>query len=210
MSNSRGDRLPFTLEQTQDIQKWLLGTGQWRDLTLLTIGTDSHLRASDLLRLKIHDLVDIHGAVRERIFGPQKKNKSTYEGYLSAPTRDAVEHWIAVSGKTSEDYIFTGLKRQDGHPITREALGRRVKAWATQIGLDPTQYSTKSLRKSRVIPILEAANFDYQVPKEVLNHADIRSTIYYCKVSRTRAFTISRSVQFFNPMNFPHIGGGRE
>jgi len=203
MNNSRGDRLPLTLEQTQAIQHYLIREACWRDLALFMVGTDSHLRASDLLRLKVSDLIDIHGVVRERIFGPQKKNKSTYEGYLSEPTRMAVLHWVTIAAKSGSDFLFTGLKRKTGLPITREGFGRRVKFWVTQIGLDPTQYSTKSLRKSRIIPILEAANFDYQVPKEVLNHADIRSTIHYCKVNRTKAFAISRSVQFFKSMNLP-------
>jgi len=209
MSNSCGDRLPLTLEHSQTIQSWLIRTAQWRDLAILTVGVDSHLRASDLLRLKVSDLTDIHGETREKIFGPQKKNKPTYEGYLSAPTREAVRHWIDVSGKSGSDYLFTALKSRidqpENKPISREALGRRVKYWVSHIGLDPAYYSTKSLRKSRIGPILEAANFDYQVPQQVLNHSDIRSTIYYCKIAKERAFEISRSVQFFEDLELPPL-----
>lgn len=194
------------MEQTQAIQHYLIREQRWRDLALFTVGVDSHLRPSDLLTLRVRDLLDVHGKVRERIFGRQRKNKPTYEGYLSEPTREAVRHWVNVSGKSATDFLFTGLKRDDGLPITRETCGRLVKHWAEAIGLDPVYYSTKSLRKSRIQSILEAANFDYQVPKEVLNHADIRSTIYYCRLARNKAFAISRSVKFFKPIDLRDTG----
>lgn len=200
MSNSSGDRLGFSLEETQAIQHYLIRENRWRDLALFTVGVDSHLRPSDLLSLRARDLADVHGKVRERIFGRQRKNKRTYEGYLSEPTQEAVRHWLRVSGKSDADFLFTALKGDFDRPITRESCGRLVKQWAEAIGLDPIYYSTKSLRKSRIQSILEAANYDYQAPKEVLNHADIRSTIYYCRLARDRAFAISRSVKFFKPM----------
>ena len=204
MNNSRGDRLPLTLEQAQAIQHYLIREQEWRDLALFMVGIDSHLRASDLLRLRVSDITDIHGHIREKIIGRQQKNKSTYEGYLSSPTREAVAHWIAFSIKQSSDFLYTRLKPKQGKeglPISREAFANRVKYWVTAIGLDPVDYSTKTLRKSRIRPILEAANFDYQVPQTVLNHADIRSTISYCRVAKDHAFAISRSVQFFTPLN---------
>ena len=207
MSNSSGDRLAFSLEETQAIQHYLIREERWRDLALFTVGVDSHLRPCDLLPLRARDLADVHGRVRERIFGRQRKNKPTYEGYLSEPTREAVRHWLKVSGKSGTDFLFTALKGRRGRPITRETCGRLVKQWAEAIGLDPIYYSSKSLRKSRIQSILEAANYDYQVPKEVLNHADIRSTIYYCRIARNRAFEISRSIKFFKPMK---LDSGRE
>lgn len=204
MNNSRGDRLPLTLEQAQAVQHYLIREEAWRDLALFMVGIDSHLRASDLLRLRVTDIVNVHGQVREKITGRQQKNKSTYEGYLSSPTREAVAHWITFSSKSGTDYLFTRLKPKRGQenlPISREAFGSRLKLWVTAIGLDPVHYSTKTLRKSRIRPILEAANFDYQVPQTVLNHADIRSTIQYCRVAKDHAFAISRSVEFFTPLN---------
>ena len=205
MHNSRGDRLALTKEQAQAIQHYLIREEQWRDLALFMVGIDTHLRASDLLKLRVLDITDTHGHVREKLIGRQQKNKSTYEGYLSSPTREAVAHWIAFDAKESNDFLFTRLKPKlgtDGNiPISREAFANRVKAWVSAIGLDAKHYSTKTLRKSRIRPILEAAGFDYQVPQTVLNHADIRSTIHYCRVERDKAFAISRSIQFFDPLN---------
>ena len=74
MSNSRDSKHPLTKTETQAIQKWLHKTKQWRDLALLMLGTDSNLRSCDLRRLKVQDVVDIHGRVRKYIIGHQRKN----------------------------------------------------------------------------------------------------------------------------------------
>jgi len=170
------------------------------------LGTDSNLRSCDLRRLKVHDVVDIHGRVRSYIIGCQQKTKRTVECYLSEPTREAISHFITVTEKQSGDYLFTRLKsRKDkpaNSPISREAYALRIKIWVTAIGLDPSRYSTKTLRKSRIRPILEAANHDYQVPQIVLGHADIRSTIHYCALPTETALAISAQVQFFAPLDF--------
>ena len=206
MCNSRGQKRPLTKEQTQAIQLWLYQSKQWRDLALLMLGTDSNLRSCDLLRLKVYDVVDIHRQVRTYIIGRQQKTNRTIECYLSEPTRHAIGHFITMSGKQSGDYLFTRLKsRKDklaNSPITREAYALRIKQWVTAIGLDPTRYSTKTLRKSRIRPILEAAKFDYQVPMAVLGHADIRSTVHYCALPTETALAISAQVQFFTPLDF--------
>ena len=207
MNNSRGDRLPFTLSQAQAIQHHLISAKQWRDLALFMTGVDTHLRASDLLRLCVSDITDNHGHVREKLIGRQQKNKSTYEGYLSSPTREAVAHWIALSNKSGKDYLFTRLKPvigESNHPISREAFASRIKYWASSIGLDPVNYSTKTLRKSRVRHILEKANYDYQVPRLLLGHSDIRSTVHYCAIAEETALQISSEVQFFDPNTFPN------
>ncbi len=206
MCNSRGQKRPLTKEQTQAIQQWLFRAKKWRDLALLMIGTDSNLRSCDLLRLKVHDVVDIHGHVRTHLIGRQQKTNRTVECYLSAPTRAAVAHFISVTDKQSGDYLFTRLKsRKDkpaNSPISREAYALRIKQWVTAIGLDPARYSTKTLRKSRIRPILELANYDLQVPMVILGHADIRSTVKYCALPTETALAISAQVQFFTPLDF--------
>ena len=134
------------------------------------------------------------------------KTNRTIECYLSEPTRAAVSHFIAVTEKQSGDFLFTRLKprkdKPDNSPISREAYALRIKIWVAAIGLDPSRYSTKTLRKSRIRPILEAANNDYQVPQIVLGHADIRSTIHYCALPTETALAISAQVQFFTPLDF--------
>ena len=204
-SNSHGKKRPLMAIQTKQIQQYLIQNQCWRDLALFMVGIDSLLRSVDLRHLKYDDVIDVHGNVRSFIIRRQQKNKTTVECHLSEPTRSALKKWINVSGKLSGDYLFTPLRqRKDmthNRPITREAMGNIIKRCVTAIGLDPVRYSTKTLRCSRVRPILELAKNDYQIPRLLLGHADIRSTIHYCAVDQEQALEISKAVQFFDPVD---------
>jgi len=201
-----GRKLPLTKTEAQAIQRHLQCQKCWRDLALFMLGVDSLLRSSDLLKLRVQDVTDNHGHIRTYLSQRQKKTKRPVECYLSEPTREAVAHWIAVTDKSTDDFLFTRLKsRKDlNTPISSTMYRLLVKQWVDAIGLDPTRYSTKSLRKSRVRPILEAANHDYQVPQILLGHADIRSTIHYAAIAEETALAVSAKVQFFNPLNLPN------
>ena len=76
-----------------------------------------------------------------------------------------------------------------------------IKRCVTAIGLDPVRYSAKTLRYSRGRPVLQLANNDYQIPRLLLGHTDIRSTIHYCGVDHAQALEISKAVQFFDPID---------
>ena len=201
-----GRKLPLTKSEAQAIQRHLQCQKRWRDLALFMLGVDSLLRSSDLLKLRVRDVTDNHGQIRTYLSQRQKKTKRPVECYLSAPTRGAVAHWIVVTDKSANDFLFTRLKsRKDlNTPISSTMYRLLVKQWVEVIGLDPTRYSTKSLRKSRVRPILEAANHDYQVPQILLGHADIRSTIHYAAIAEETALAVSAKVQFFDPIILPN------
>jgi len=168
---------------------------------------DTLLRSIDLRHLKYQDVVDIHGNTKSHIICGQQKTKRTVECYLSAPTREAVAHWITVSNKHHEDYLFTHLRkrndRPDNTPIGRNNMALIIKQCVSAIGLDPTRYSTKTLRKSRVKPILKLAAYNHQIPQILLGHANINSTIQYCEVDRDEALAISAAVQFFDSVELP-------
>ena len=203
-----GRKLPLSKLEAQAIQRHLQCQKRWRDLALFMLGVDSLLRSSDLLKLRVLDVTDNRGNIRTYLSQRQQKTRRPVECYLSEPTREAVAHWIAIADKTANDFLFTRLKsrKELNTSISSTMYRLLVKQWVEAIGLDPTRYSTKSLRKSRIRPILEAANHDYQVPQLLLGHADIRSTIHYAAIAEETALAISAQVQFFNPLNLtkPH------
>ena len=198
-----GRKLPLSKTEAQAIQRYLQCQKCWRDLALFMLGVDSLLRSSDLLKLRVQDVTDNRGNIRTYLSQRQQKTRRPVECYLSEPTRVSVAHWIAVTDKSANAFLFTRLKsRKDLNTAISSTMYRLlVKQWVEAIGLDPTRYSTKSLRKTRIRPILEAANHDYQVPQILLGHADIRSTIHYAAIAEETALAVSAKVQFFNPLN---------
>lgn len=203
-----GSKKPLSPEHTRAIQSYLIEKRRWRDLTLFMLGVDTLLRSCDLLKFKYEDVVDVHGNVRTYLTRLQNKTRRPVECYISEPTRQAVRFFIENNNKQSGDYLFTRLRPRKGQnsntPITRKAFAELVKHWVSAVGLDPTRYSTKTLRKSRVRHILEKANYDYQVPRLLLGHSDIRSTVHYCAIAEETALQISSEVQFFDPNTFPN------
>jgi len=179
-----GSKKPLSPEHTRAIQSFLIQERRWRDLGLFMLGVVTRL---------------------------QNKTRRPVECYISEPTRNAVKFFIEECNKQSGDYLFTRLRPRKGQnsnvPISRKAFAELVKHWVSAVGLDPTRYSTKTLRKSRVRPILEKAKFDYQVPRLLLGHSDIRSTVHYCAVAEETALQISAEVQFFDPTNFQNQEG---
>ena len=206
-----GSKKPLSPEHTRAIQSFLIQERRWRDLGLFMLGVDTLLRSCDLLQLKYEDVIDVHGNVRTYLTRLQNKTRRPVECYISEPTRNAVKFFIEECNKQSGDYLFTRLRPRKGQnsnvPISRKAFAELVKHWVSAVGLDPTRYSTKTLRKSRVRPILEKAKFDYQVPRLLLGHSDIRSTVHYCAVAEETALQISAEVQFFDPTNFQNQEG---
>ncbi|MEL6687839.1 MAG: tyrosine-type recombinase/integrase [Pseudomonadota bacterium] len=202
--NARGKKHGWTLPQTQAVQAWLIDQVRWRDLALIMLGIDSLYRSIDLRHQRFDDVVDVHGNIRSRIIHGQQKTGRTVESVLSVPTRQALAHWITLSGKQSGHYLFTHLtERSDippNTPITRNALADIIKQCSSAIGLDPARYSTKTLRRTRTQAILEKADGDFRVPRDLLGHADIRSTIHYFDFDRERALQISEDVKFFTPL----------
>jgi len=207
MPKNLGKKLGFTAPECIDIQHWLIRECRWRDLAIVLTGVDTHLRSIDLRMLGYDDVIDIRGQLKTTVIWGQKKNNRTVECALSPPTQEALRYWIEVSRKKSGDYLFTRTRqRRDlppNTPISRKTLARIVKQCAWAIGLDPGRYSSKSLRVTRIPAILDAAEKDYMIVRDVLGHSDIRSTVHYCLQAVDRALEISRSIQFFEPMTLP-------
>ena len=114
-----GQKMPLTREQVWEIRKNLEIAENWRDLCLFSVAIDTMLRASDLLVLKVGDLLDDNGEPIKQFSTGQKKNKSGVLVELSKYSGDCLQAWLKQSPKSRFDYVFTGLKGRNGSPIGR-------------------------------------------------------------------------------------------
>lgn len=185
----------------------LLRQRRWRDLALFMLGIDSLLRVSDLLKLRVSDVADPAGRVQDQFQLRQKKTKRSVEIYLTPPTQQAVQHWIDISKKSFDEFLFTRLRRRGGQnsPISDIMLRLLIKEWVGAIGLDPKRYSSKTLRKTRVKALLETANYDYAVVQKLLGHSNLQSTIHYVDLAQDTAKACAERVQYFQPINLQNL-----
>ena len=90
----------------------------------------------------------------------------------------ALEKWIAASGKKRTDYLFPGRGVEGRHPMGQRQLNRLLKHWVVEAGLDPSDYSVESLRRTKALHILKGTG-DLQTVRALLSHARIESTARY-------------------------------
>ena len=78
----------------------------------------------------------------------QQKSKQPVRFELSRQTRHAVQVWIAKAKLAASDFFFPSRARESPHLSTRQ-YARIVDGWVSLIGLDPHEYGTHSLRRTK-------------------------------------------------------------
>ena len=139
---------PLNENQVKSLRK-LVKDKPLHDL-LLNLSVDLMLRSSDLLSLRVKDVMNESGSVKSEVKVKQKKTgKTTLNIPLSKNSIDAIKKHLV--DKEQEDYIFKG---QMGHfmrkPICSQQYARIVKGWMKKLGVeDVSEYSTHSMRKTK-------------------------------------------------------------
>jgi len=142
-----GPKPPFKLKEIWAIRIRLQLQEPVRDLALLNLAIDSKLRGCDLIKLQVHDIAH-SGRVMSRATVTQQKTGQPVRFELTEQTRKTVEVWIDKAQLFAGHYLFPSRIRQSPHLSTRQ-YARIVKAWAKLIGLDPMEYGTHSLRRTK-------------------------------------------------------------
>jgi site-specific recombinase XerD len=188
-----GKRDGFTPEQVKRIRSLLAdrGVSGLRDLALFSTAIDTMLHAHDLLPLVVGNVQRRDGSIRPVIEVVQARAVPPVRCALSKVTAKALEKWITVSSKKRTDYLFPG---RGTRPMGSRQLNRLLKDWVAKAGLDPSDYSVESLRRTKALHILKGTG-DLQTVRALLGHARIESTARYLGL-KTRADPIEVSRAF--------------
>ena len=118
---------PLNENQVKTIRK-LTADNSLHNL-LINLSTDLMLRASDLLKLKVSDVMFENGKVRDTVKVKQKKTKNyTIDIPLSDHSKKSISKFLC--DKNADDFIFAGQKSH----YTRKAIStvqyqRIIKGW---------------------------------------------------------------------------------
>src|ERR1700746_1327746 len=186
-----GKKDAFTPDQVKRIRSLLTkrGVSGLRDLALFSWAIDAMLRGRELLGLLVRDVQHRNGSLRSTIEVSQKRGPPVRRA-LSRATARALGNWIAHSGKKGSDYLFSGRDARRGRPMTPRQLNRRVKLWVTEAGLDPANYGTDSLRRTKALHILRSTG-DLRTVGTLLGHATTVSTSRFLGVENVSVKTVS-------------------
>ena len=171
-----GQKSPLKLKDIWAIRIRLQLNHRTRELALFDLGLDSKLRACDLVKLRVNDIC--HGdRVSTRAIVLQQKTSLPVQFEITQPTREAVEAWIKESSLKADDYLFPSRVQESPHLGTRQ-YARILDGWIKEIGLDPAQYGTHSMRRTKATLIYRRTK-NLRAVQLLLGHTKIESTVRY-------------------------------
>ena len=144
-----------------------------RDLALFTIGINTNLRASDLLRLKVGQVKDLKAGDTFEI--REKKTGKARRITLNKTCITAIQNLLASKQYQDGDYLFQSQRR---HVLTVPSVHKLVKAWCSEINLKGN-YGSHTLRKTWGYH--QRVTFGVDLPRLMVcfNHSTQRQTLDY-------------------------------
>lgn len=151
-----------------------------RDLAIFTLGINSALRASDLLRLRLSQLKNIRPGqgfeIREKKTGKIRMvtvNRNSYH---------AVQAYLKIRNESPPDAPFFLSQKGVWQGLTVASLHRKIKHWTRNINL-PGNYGTHSLRKTFGYHQRVSYRVDIPTLMVCFNHSTQSQTLRYLGIN---------------------------
>ena len=164
-----------------DAMKKVLRGQNIRDWLLFTLGINSALRVSDLLRLKQVDVYDDRGRVLDAVRIRERKTGKEKLFRLNQSARKALEEYIRAVGHDPQVYLFRSRKGGN-RPISREQAWELLKKAAKMVGVKEA-IGTHSLRKTFAYHAYRQGT-DITLLMRVLNHSAPSITLRYIGITQ--------------------------
>lgn len=158
------------MEQIQQLKNRLAQNGS-RDILLFSMGINTGLRISDLLKLKVGDVRGKNEYVLR-----EEKTKKNKRIMLHAVRKD-IDDYIAL--KPDEEYLFAS--RKGGSHISRVQAYRILNKAARDCGLE--EIGTHTLRKTFGYHFYRA-NQNVAMLQQLFNHSSPSITLRYIGITQ--------------------------
>lgn len=167
-------------KQIERMKKVLKGQNL-RDYALFVLGINSGLRVSDLLSLRIGDVVDDRNNIRDRITMREKKTAKAKDFPLGKTAEKALREYLDTRDDTaSEDPLF--LSRKGGGFLGRSQAYRIINGAAETVGITD-KIGTHTLRKTFGYHAY-TMGMDLSVIQKLLNHSSPAITLNYIGITQ--------------------------
>ena len=163
-----------------------------RELALFNLAIDSKLRGCDLVSLRVCNVVQGQRVVTRAMI-VQRKTQRPVQFELTEQTRAAIGTWLAKGRLQSEQYLFPSRLRASPHLSTRQ-YARIVKSWVTSVGLDPADYGTHSMRRTKATLIYRRTK-NLRAVQLLLGHTKLESTVRYLGIEVDDALEIAEQTE---------------
>jgi len=187
-----GARRELSRDEVAAIRSNLLEHQSVHDLCLFMMAIDTMLRADNLLQLRVRDIINASGDVRDTFSWKQNKSSEPVFPVLTSPTQKVTQQWLAESEKKPRHFLFTRNKSIDDKPITAGFYRELVKQWVTAIGLYPDEYSGHTMRRTKAV-FMHERGVPIAIIGRLLGHKTEAATMHYLGI--TNAIASSYAVE---------------
>ena len=187
-----GQKRPLKLQEIWAIRIRLQLQHRTRELALFNLAIDSKLRACDLVALSVDDIAQ--GArVQSRACIVQRKTGRPVQFEITVQTRESITDWMNLAALHHYDYLFPSRMVNSPH-LSRRQYARIVDHWVSEIGLDPAQYGTHSLRRTKVSLIYRRTK-NLRAVQLLLGHTNLESTVRHLGIEVDDALELSEQTE---------------
>ena len=187
-----GQKAPLKLKEILAIRVRLELSNRIRDLALFNLAIDSKLRACDLVKLKVRDIS--HGdRISSRAIVMQQKTERPVQFEITEQTRKSISEWLQLATLRSDSYLFPSRLHESPHLSTRQ-YARIVNEWVEEIGLDPINYGTHTMRRTKASLIYRRTK-NLRAVQLLLGHTKLESTVRYLGIEVDDALEMAEQTE---------------
>ena len=187
-----GQKAPLKLKEIWAIRVRLELSKRIRDLALFNLAIDSKLRACDLVKLKVRDIS--HGdRISSRAIVMQQKTERPVQFEITEQTRKSISEWLQFASLRSDSFLFPSRITESPHLSTRQ-YARIVNNWVEEIGLDPVNYGTHTMRRTKASLIYRRTK-NLRAVQLLLGHTKLESTVRYLGIEVDDALEMSEQTE---------------
>ena len=154
-----------------------------RDWALFWVMISTMLRVSDIVRLRIGDVKDQDGMIRDEFTLRQKKTGKMVKCILSQKAKEALRAYFDVSENMGLGASLFGINVRRIQVLT--------KKWVNLINLDDTHLSPHSLRRTMPTKVYRETR-NIRAAQVMLGHSSIVQTAQYLGIEEMEAIEIFR------------------
>lgn len=175
------------------IKKLLREEKSPRNYLIFTLGINSALRASDLLRLKVGDLLTDSGDIREYLYVKTRKTGRELKIYINDNIQKAIRFYIYNENSLDpENWLFYSKRNKD-RAISRIRLWVLIRRWAKLVELSEERFGCHSLRKTWGYHA-RLSGFDIEAIREKLGHRNSNITKRYLGITQREINDMEKSL----------------
>ncbi len=149
-----------------------------RDYLLFVFGINSGLRIGDILSLRLGDVKDSRGDLKDHLEIKEQKTGKTRKVHFNRQIREAINFYIEKTDIFDlEQYLFTSEKSKKNKPLTRIRAYQLINGWCKQVGIKH-RVGGHTLRKSFGFH-LRKQGVSIERISNLLNHRNVKVTFRY-------------------------------